>query len=100
MFNFSQRLDPLVYVYNYLIAIITWKSPFYTIFIAIFLTIAVYYIKTFIFLGGICLFFGKDFIFKKLSTIHRYRNLHKRMMVPKENAFFLQQIMDIHCAIY
>jgi hypothetical protein len=83
MFNFAQRLDPLVYIYNSFTGILTWKNPLKTIGIGIFLTVAIYYIKTSIMIGGISLFFGKDLIFKKLSTIHRYKNFHRRLIVPK-----------------
>lgn len=100
MFNFAQRLDPLVFVYNKIVWIVTWKDPIKTIGFAILLTIAIYYIKTSIMIGGIGLYFGKNIIIKKLSTIHRYKNFHKRLIVPKENAYFLQQGMDNYCEIY
>jgi hypothetical protein len=83
MFNFAQRLDPLVYIYNGFVGILSWKNPLKTIGIGIFLTVAIYYIKTSIMIGGISLFFGKDFIFKRLSNIHRYKNFHRRLIVPQ-----------------
>jgi hypothetical protein len=97
MFNFAQRLDPLVYVYNNAIAILLWRSPLKTVGIGLLLTVGIYYIKTSILIGGVCLYFGKDLIFRKLSTIHKYKNFHKRLMVPKENALFLQNGMDNYC---
>lgn len=59
MYNFAQRLDPLVYVYNKILSIILWKEPTLTVSIGIFLTIVIYYMKTSILLGGIGLYFGK-----------------------------------------
>lgn len=100
MFNFAQRLDPLVYLYNSALAFLTWKSPMNTFLIAALLTVGIYYIKTAILLGGVMLFLSKDWIYGKISKIHRYRNNHKRLIVPKENAFFLQEGMDNYCALY
>jgi hypothetical protein len=59
MYNFAQRLDPLVYVYNTVASIIVWKDPTFTVAIGVFLTIVIYYMKTSILLGGIALYFGK-----------------------------------------
>lgn len=59
MYNFAQRLDPLVYVYNKILAIIMWKDPLITVAMGVFLTIVIYYMKTSILLGGIALYFGK-----------------------------------------
>lgn len=59
MYNFAQRLDPLVYVYNKILAIILWKEPIFTIAIGVFVTIVIYYMKTSILIGGIALYFGK-----------------------------------------
>ena len=83
MFNFAQRLDPLVVVYNNLLAFLTWKNPLKTLIFGIALTLVLYYTKTFIFLGAVSLFFGKEIVFNKLAKIHKYQNTHKRLMVPK-----------------
>lgn len=83
MFNFAQRLDPLVVVYNNLLAFLTWKNPLKTLLFGIVLTLVFYYTKTFIFLGGVFLFFSKEMVFRKLAKIHKYQNTHKRLIVPK-----------------
>ena len=83
MFNFAQRLDPLVVVKNNVLAFLTWKNPLKTLIFGIVLTLVLYYTKTFIFFGAVSLFFGKEVVFKKLAKIHKYQNTHKRLMVPK-----------------
>ncbi len=82
MFNFAQRLDPLVYLYNSTLSIATWKQPVQTFACGVFLTVAIYYIKAAILLGGLGLFFSKDWIYSKISKVHRYRNNHRRVIVP------------------
>jgi hypothetical protein len=59
MYNFAQRLDPLVYVYNKILSIVLWKDPILTVVFGVFLTIVIYYMKTSILIGGIGLYFGK-----------------------------------------
>ncbi len=82
MYNFSQRLDPLIALYNHIISVLTWKNPLKTFLIAILLTLVVLYTKTSILIGCTAMFFSKDYLFKKLSTLNKYHNLHKRLLVP------------------
>ena len=82
MYNFSQRLDPLIALYNHIISVLTWKNPLKTFLIAILLTLIVLYTKTSILIGCTVMFFSKDYLFKKLSTLNKYHNLHNRLLVP------------------
>lgn len=82
MFNFAQRLDPLVYVFNSALSIITWKKPLYTIGLGLLLTVVIYNLKISILLGGLLLYFCKDTLFRKIERVHKYQNVHKRLMVP------------------
>lgn len=100
MYNFAQRLDPLIYMYNNIVNMATWKNPLLTIGLGVVLTIVIYNLKMSIFLGGILLYFGKDRLLKKLERVHRFRNIHKRVIVPEENAYFLQHGMDNYCQAY
>jgi hypothetical protein len=82
MYNFSQRLDPLIALYNHIISILTWKNPLKTLLIAILFTLIILYTKTSILIGCIGMFFSKNYLFKKLSGLHKYQHLHKRLLVP------------------
>lgn len=83
MFNFAQRLDPLIYVLNGIIRLITWKKPLYTFGLGLLLTLVIYNLKISILVGGLLLYFLKDTLFRKIERIHKYRNIHKRLMVPE-----------------
>lgn len=64
------------------------------------LTLIIYNLKTTIFIAALLLYFGKDFLFKKLYKLHAYKNFHKRLIVPEENAYFIQNSMDNYCLWY
>jgi len=56
MFNFAQRLDPLIYLYNKIVNLVTWKDAYITIGMGILLTLVIYYLKMSIFLAGVILY--------------------------------------------
>lgn len=48
----------------------------------ILLTLVIYNLKTSILLVGILLYFGKNFLFKRIHKLSKYKNIHKRLIVP------------------
>ena len=100
VFEFAQRLDPLIYMYHFMIDLFSWKSPYNTIAMGIILTLVIYNLKISILVVGILLYFGKDFIFKRIQKLSKHKNIHKRLIVPEENAYFLQHSMDNYCLAY
>lgn len=100
VYEFAQRLDPLIFIYRAIVDIIIWKNPYKTVSMGIVLTLVIYNPKMTILLGALLLYFGKEFLFKKLEKLHSYKNCHKRLIVPEENAFFIQNSMDNYCFWY
>lgn len=93
MYNFSQRLDPVVYLYTKMRYILLWKNPSLTLGIGVLLSLVLLNLKISILIGGIVLYACTDVIFKSMERLQRYKNKEKRLMVPEENAFLLQKLM-------
>jgi len=100
VYNFANRLDPLIYLYQSVVELASWKNGYKTVGMGILLTFVIYNIKMAIFVGGLVLYFCKQYLFKRLEKMHKYKNQHKRMMVPEENIFFLQNGMDTYYLWY
>jgi hypothetical protein len=82
-FNFSQRLDPLILIKENIMAIINWKDPIKTIGIGILFTVILLQMDLAIIVVGLLLTLGKKIFLNKLEAIHNYRNIHKRLLVPR-----------------
>ncbi len=100
MYNFSQRLDPMVYLYAKIRNILLWQNPALTLAIGILLTIMLLNLKMSILIGGIALYCYRNVIIKKLEKVQKYKKTQKRLMVPDQNVFLVQQMMDSYCDIY
>ncbi len=100
MYNFSQRLDPMVYLYAKIRNILLWQNPALTLAIGILLTIMLLNLKMSILIGGIALYCYSNVIIKKLEKVQKYKKTQKRLMVPDQNVFLVQQMMDSYCDIY
>ena len=100
VYDFVQKLDPLIYLYHKITDFVTWKHPYKTIGVGICLTLMIYNIKMAIFLAGFLLFFGKAYIFKRLFKFQKYSTVQNRLIIPQENAVFLQNGMENYCHIY
>jgi hypothetical protein len=61
----------------------TWKKPLNTLTLGFILTFIIYNLKISIFIGSVILVFCRKMLFKKLSKIHKYKNIHKRLVVPQ-----------------
>ncbi len=59
MYEFAQRLDPLIYVFNRVSDLFMWKNPYKTLSMGILLTLVIYNLKISILVGGLLLYFGK-----------------------------------------
>jgi hypothetical protein len=67
VYNFAQRLDPVVYLYAKLRYIICWKNPMLTFGLGVLLTIILMNMKMSILLGGLILYCFRDVIFQKIE---------------------------------
>lgn len=93
MYSFSQRLDPMVYLYTKMRYILLWKNPLLTLGIGIIVSLVLLNLKISILIGGITLYACTDVIFKSMERLQRYKHKEKRLMVPEENAYLLQKLM-------
>lgn len=93
MYSFSQRLDPMVYLYTKMRYILLWKNPSLTLGIGIVVSLVLLNLKISILIGGIGLYACTDVIFKSMERLQRYKHKEKRLMVPEENAYLLQKLM-------
>ena len=83
VYDFVQKLDPLIYFYHKFNDFISWKQPYKTIAVGIGLTLMIYNLKMAIFLAGLLLYFGRNYIFKRLFKLQRYANSHERFIIPQ-----------------
>lgn len=65
-YNFSQRLDPVIWVMNELGDIVSWRSPSLTIGCGVVLTLIVMNLKLSLLAGTLFLVFGKNVLIKKI----------------------------------
>ena len=65
VYNFAQRLDPVVYSYAKVRYVLYWKNPMLTLGVGILLTLILLNLKMSILLGGVLLFCCRDILFKK-----------------------------------
>lgn len=65
-YNFSQRLDPVIWIINELEEIVSWRSPSLTIGFGVLLTVVIMNLKLSIFAGTLFLIFGKNILIKKI----------------------------------
>lgn len=79
---------------------VSWKNGYKTVGVGILLTFVIYNLKMAIFIAGLVLYFCKQYLFKRLEKMSKFKNLHKRVIVPEENAYFLQHGMDTYCLWY
>jgi len=75
-FKFVQRLDPLVFFYGKFLQLLTWKKPYQTILFGVYLTVVIYHFYISILTGGVLLYFGRGWIFKKVDSMQRYQHVH------------------------
>ena len=83
VYDFVQKLDPLIYLYHKITDLVTWKQPYKTIGVGIGLTLMIYNLKMAIFLAGLMLFFGRNYIFKRMFRLQRYSNINERLIIPQ-----------------
>lgn len=69
VYNFAQRLDPIVYIYAKMRYVLYWKNPLLTLGIGFLLTIVLLNLKMSILLGGIVLFLCRDILFKQFEKV-------------------------------
>lgn len=93
-------LDPLLYFQHKIADLIMWKNPYKTFMMGVVLSISIIYTKTFILLGGLLLYFGRGYIFKRLFRLQSFKDRHRRLIVPQENMFFLQENMENYIKCY
>lgn len=65
-YNFSQRLDPVIWIINELVGILSWQSPSLTIGCGVALTLIVMNLKLSLFAAALFLIFGKNILIKKI----------------------------------
>jgi hypothetical protein len=82
VYNFTQRLDPLVWFYVRLKALILWQSPLVTAGVGLLLTVLLLNLKTALLLGALVLVCGQDLLFRKVSQVQKYQTLPNRLIVP------------------
>ena len=68
MYNFSQRLDPLIKIKNETKALLEWQKPISTLLFGFALTFAVLYPKLSIIFGSLSLIFGKHHFIRLLNN--------------------------------
>ena len=66
VYNFTQRLDPLIYLYKIAKDFVSWENTYQTVGMGLFLTIIIYNLKMTIFIAGMVLYLCKNYIFKRL----------------------------------
>ena len=60
-----------------------WKYPYKTVSIGIALTLMVYNLKMAIFLAGLLLYFGRNYLFKRLVRLQSYERPGDRIIIPQ-----------------
>ena len=100
VYNFIQRLDPVVKVYLKFTDLVTWENPVLTLSVGLLLTFTLLNLKLAILISGIGLYCYQDRLFQKLSTVHRYKTPGNRIIAPEENTLLFQKMMQGYCDIY
>jgi hypothetical protein len=93
VYQFSQRLDPIIWLVHEAEEIILWKSPSLTVVCGVALTLFIMNLKLSLLIAAIFLIFGKNFLIKYLEKINKKKNVQKRIWIPKENMQFLHGCM-------
>lgn len=83
VFEFLQKLDPVMYIYQKIYDLVNWTYPYKTITVGMVLTLMIYNIKLAIFVAGVLLYFGRTYLFRRLYRLQYYRTKHHRLAIPQ-----------------
>ena len=86
-----------MYLYQAIYDLVNWTYPYKTITFGVILTLTIYNLKLAIFVLGVMLYFGRNYIFRRLYRLQYYRTKHHRLTIPQENFLFLQIHIEEYC---
>ena len=76
VFNFSQRLDPMLWLWHRTESILFWRKPYLTLGCGLLLSLSIYYPKTSLLLAAVTLYLSQKKLFDYCSSLSRYRRIH------------------------
>lgn len=71
-----------------------------TIGAAIAITFVIMNLKIAILIAAACLVFGKNALLKRIEQINKKKDIHKRLLIPKDNYIFLQSCMKTYNELF
>lgn len=82
MYNFSNRLDPVIKLNNRMKTVLSWQDPIKTLIFGCLLTFMIIYPRITIGLFGMVIIFGRHYIINKAADYELKKDISKRLIVP------------------